>query len=524
MTWWQNAAVYQIYPRSFCDSNGDLIGDLPGIQSKIEYLTELGIDAIWISPFYPSPLIDGGYDISDPRNVAEQLGGLAAFDELVQTADSQGIKVIIDLVPNHFSSQHKWFLEALNCPPGGNARSRFHFQNGKGEHGELPPNNWISLFGGPAWTQTNEVDGKPGQWYLHLFDKSQPDLNWTNPEVSSDFEQTIRFWLDRGVSGFRVDVALGLFKDMSYADDPNPQGRVDAIRLDLYDPSDRQTSEQTRRHLIESPIFDRDEVHDVYQNWQKIFQEYSQEILGVAEAWAYPTSRAMRYAKSLGQVFNFDFMVMPFNDQVLCDSIKQILKDSLSYETSPTWVLSNHDASRVVSRYGGGEVGLTKARSMALLAHFLPGSIYVYQGEELGLEDVHIAPEQRKDPIWINSDRTQIGREGARAPIPWQLVESQKAEPLSTLKMYQSLLHLRKTRAEWLGGIEATDVKSNAGLLTVTRDLLKCLVNLTNSQMSIPVSDRTQVLIHSSQRSDVSISSEQLNLPANTAAILEFSV
>lgn len=524
MTWWQNAAVYQIYPRSFNDSNGDLIGDLPGIESKLEYLAQLGIDAIWISPFYPSPLIDGGYDISDPRDAAVQLGGLSAFDQLVESASIQGIKIIIDLVPNHFSSQHKWFVEALNSKPGSDARSRFHFQNGKGEHGELAPNNWISLFGGPAWTQVIEADGKPGQWYLHIFDKSQPDLNWTNPDVISDFDQTIRFWLDRGVAGFRVDVALGLFKDMTYATDPNPQGRVNAIRLDLYDPNNQTASDEVRRLLIDSPIFDRDEVHSVYRHWQEIFKEYDREILGVAEAWAYPTSRAMAYAKSLGQVFNFDFMVMPFNDAVLRESIEQILSNSISYETSPTWVLSNHDASRVVSRFGGGKVGLAKARSMATLAHFLPGSIYVYQGEELGLEDVDVDPEDRTDPIWINSLNTQVGREGARSPIPWHLVSGQQAKPLSTLNMYQKLLHLRKTKRDWQLDLKQTEVQSHKGLLTVTRGSLRCLVNTSASEMSIPVTDAKHVLIHSSQTSDVHISKDFLSLPANTAVIIELTV
>ncbi|MEN9742127.1 MAG: hypothetical protein RIR66_1083, partial [Actinomycetota bacterium] len=254
MKWWQCAAVYQVYPRSFNDSNHDGIGDLAGIEQKLDYLSDLGIDAIWISPFYPSPLIDGGYDISDPRNVADDLGGLQAIDELIASAKAKNIKIIIDLVPNHFSSSHRWFIEAVESKPDSAARKRFHFQNGRGDNGELPPNNWISLFGGPAWTQIESSNQKPGQWYLHLFDKSQPDLNWTNKEVISDFDQTLRFWLDRGVSGFRVDVALGLSKDMSYPDDLDPQKRVDAIRLDLYDPTDQEASEAIRKYLIDSPF------------------------------------------------------------------------------------------------------------------------------------------------------------------------------------------------------------------------------------------------------------------------------
>ncbi|MEY4312327.1 MAG: hypothetical protein RLZZ571_1097 [Actinomycetota bacterium] len=522
MKWWQNAAVYQVYPRSFNDSNLDGIGDLPGVNQKLDYLADLGIDAIWISPFYPSPLIDGGYDISDPRDVASDLGGLKAIDELIASAKSKGIKVIIDLVPNHVSSKHEWFIEAIESSPGSAARKRFHFQDGKGENGELPPNNWISLFGGPAWTQVVDANGNPGQWYLHLFDKSQPDLNWTNQEVIFDFDQTLRFWLDRGVAGFRVDVALGLCKDMNYPDDHEPQKRVDAIRLDLYDPLNQEASEAIRNYLINSPIFDRDEVHEIYRRWQRIFAEYDRDVLGVAEAWAYPTNRAMEYAKSLGQVFNFDFMVTPFDSEVLAKTIAQIVETSIQYSSTPTWVLSNHDASRVVSRFGGGADGLAKARSMAMLAHFLPGSIYVYQGEELGLEDVQIPPQDRKDPIWINSGNTQTGREGARAPITWSLAADQEGEPLSTLNLYQRLLDLRRTHPAWKTGLGQTMCRAENALLDVSRgQSTRCIVNTTDRPIDVPVRPAETVLAHSSILSDPEPANAMMKLPKFTAVILD---
>ena len=522
MKWWQNAAVYQVYPRSFNDSNIDGIGDLAGISQKLDYLAELGIDAIWISPFYPSPLIDGGYDIADPRDVATDLGGLKAFDELIASAKSKNLEVIIDLVPNHVSSSHHWFIEAIKSAPGSDARKRFHFQDGKGENGELPPNNWVSLFGGPAWTQIESSNEKPGQWYLHLFDKSQPDLNWTNNEIISDFDRTIRFWLDRGVAGFRVDVALGLCKDMTYPDDIDPQKRVDAIRLDLYDPLDLAASENIRKYLIDSPIFDRDEVHTIYRRWQEIFSEYDRDVLAVAEAWAYPTDRAMKYAKSLGQVFNFDFMVMPLDAEILAKTITQILETAKNYGSFPTWVLSNHDASRVVSRFGGGLDGSAKARSMAMLAHFLPGSIYVYQGEELGLEDVQIPPEERKDPIWINSGNTQTGREGARAPIPWQEVEVQAVSQQSTFNLYRKLLQLRKVHPAWQIESSQTTCKIEGLMLEVARGTTaRCIVNTSDEPIEVPAIAGETVLAHSSSENEVNLIGGLIKLPKLTAVILE---
>lgn len=488
--WWQNASIYQIYPRTFYDSNNDGIGDLAGITQKINYIVDLGIDAIWLSPFYPSPQHDGGYDVSDPRNVARDLGGLSVFTDLVTTAKNAGIKIIVDLVPNHFSIEHRWFIDALNSSPGSVSRSRFHFKDGRGANGELPPNNWISLFGGSAWTRIKEPNGELGQWYLHIFDSSQPDLNWTNPEVQQDFQKTIRFWLDHGVNGFRVDVALGLAKDMTYADDVEPQKRVDAIRLDLFDANKPEDSEDLRKWVIDSPIFDRDEVHEYYKPWKAIFEDYQREVFAVAEAWAYPSNRTMAYAKSLGQVFNFDFMVVPFKAKILAQTINRLIESACKFSTYPTWVLSNHDTSRIVSRLGS----LTKARAMAVLAHYLPGSAYIYQGEELGLPDANIPPNNRLDPIWHKSGFTQIGRDGARAPMPWnhnaknrgfsqadetwlpspkdwdvECADLQIGNPNSTFELYKTLLSLRHSHPIWKLPIEATQATFTASKLQVSR-------------------------------------------------------
>ncbi|MEN9741871.1 MAG: hypothetical protein RIR66_827, partial [Actinomycetota bacterium] len=307
-----------------------------------------------------------------------------------------------------------------------------------------------------------------------------------------------------------------------YPDDLDPQKRVDAIRLDLYDPTDQEASEAIRKYLIDSPFFDRDEVHEIYRHWQKIFSEYDREVLAVAEAWAYPTDRAMKYAKSLGQVFNFDFMVMPFDAVVLARTIEQILDSAIQYNSTPTWVLSNHDASRVVSRFGGGPDGLAKARSMAMLAHFLPGSIYVYQGEELGLEDVQIPPEDRKDPIWINSGNTQAGREGARAPIPWQEVDVQTGDQLSTLSLYRRLLELRRAHLAWQVDLSQTTSKVDQGILEVTRGLrTRCIINTTSESIEVPIAPGETVLAHSSSFNDLVVSGRAIKLPKFTSAILE---
>lgn len=545
MSWWQNGIIYQVYPRSFFDSDNDGVGDLSGVTEKLPYLKELGIDAIWLSPFYPSPLHDGGYDVANPRDVAEELGGLTSFDRLSKKAKEFEIKLIVDLVPNHFSKDHPWFKSALSSKPDSPERALFHFRDGKGSKGEQPPNNWISLFGGPAWTQVTESDGNPGQWYLHIFDSSQPDLNWTNQRIRDDFLETIRFWLARGVSGFRVDVAVGLIKDMSYQDDPQPQLRVDAMRLDLYDPEHPEKSEEIRKWANNSPLFDRDDVHQIYQEWQDVFDQQSSDVFAVAEAWAYPIDRAMAYAKSLGQVFNFDFMIVPFKAKTLADTITNLIRAANDYSTYPTWVLSNHDVSRVVSRLGGGDTGLTKARAMAVLMHFLPGSIYVYQGEELGLADAMIPPNLRLDPIWEKSGHTQIGRDGCRAPMPWDNkkpnrgfsnaektwlpspddwqvldVPTQEADLASTLWLYRNLIKSRKTKTLWQVPLALTKASSEGELLAVWRsDCGLCLVNTGEENVSYNLPFAMELVISSSEIG-IEVTKSAVVVPANTALIL----
>jgi len=417
-SWWRNAAIYQVYPRSFQDTNGDGEGDLQGVISRLDYLKSLGIDAIWLSPFYTSPNNDGGYDVANPRNVDPRFGTLSDAEELIRAAHNKGLKIIVDIVPNHFSTEHEWFKEALANPPGSQARSRFHFYDGRGESGEIPPNNWCSIFGGPAWSRVTESDGTPGQWYLHLFDSTQADLNWENSDVHEDFEKTLRFWLDKGVDGFRIDVAHGLAKEEILKDHRDPEGLTRALRLDVSD----MPRHERESLLSDVPFFDREGVHEIYRQWRKVFDSYPGERMSVAEAWVHPSSRATRYVRSdeLHQIFNFDFLIAEWSAEFLRSAIDKTLNEVSEVQAPPTWVLCNHDSPRLVSRLGGGDLGAKKARAMALLTHALPGGIYIFQGEELGLEDANLPDEVRQDPVFFRTKGADKGRDGARVPIPWR--------------------------------------------------------------------------------------------------------
>jgi alpha-glucosidase len=488
MDWWRQAVVYQIYPRSFADSDADGLGDLRGIISRVPYLASLGIDAVWLSPFYPSALADGGYDVDDYRDVDPVLGTLADFDELTAALHARKIKVIVDIVPNHTSNRHAWFRAALAAPKGSAARARYIFRDGLGQDGSQPPSDWKSGFGGPAWTRVPD-----GQWYLHLFTREQPDLNWENREVHEDFIKTLRFWSDRGVDGFRVDVAHGLAKNMT-----EPLGTL---------PSDKALIDGSLPPGSH-PLWDRDEVQDIYAEWRQVFDEYDPPRAGVAEAWVHP-SRRPRYAspRGLGQAFNFDLLAANWDAGEYLRTITDGLSDAQRQGSSTTWVLSNHDVIRHATRYGlppqddqgisvasqwllsGGispELdrgrGLRRARAAILLVLALPGSAYLYQGEELGLAEVPDIPADRvQDPVFHRSGGAEKGRDGCRVPLPWTAqgpsfgfgagrahlpqpawfgslsVEAQDQDPSSTLALYRQALSWRhKLQAaesmEWMPG------------------------------------------------------------------------
>ena len=399
--WWRSAVVYQVYVRSFADADGDGVGDLRGIRERLPYLRDLGVDALWLTPFYTSPQVDAGYDVADYRDVDPLFGTLTHFDAMITDAHALGLRIIVDLVPNHTSSAHPWFQAALAAGPGSPERELYLFADGKGEHGELPPNDWESIFGGPAWTRLPD-----GQWYLHLFDPAQPDLNWRHPRVRAEFEDVLRFWLDRGVDGFRIDVAHGMIKAEGLPD----------VGFSSMTTGQRQSELLGKGRL---PYFDQDEVHEIYRAWRPILDSYPGGRMAVAEAWAETPQRLARYIgpDELHQAFSFDFLDATWS----ADSFRKVIDTALAESTivgaPTTWVLSNHDRQRHVTRYGDGEVGLRRARAAALLMLALPGCAYVYQGEELGLPEVLDLPDElRQDPAFL---RTGESRDGCRVPIPW---------------------------------------------------------------------------------------------------------
>jgi alpha-glucosidase len=432
--WWFDAVIYQVYPRSFADGNGDGMGDLPGITARLGHIASLGVDAVWLSPFYKSPQADAGYDVADYRQVDGLFGTLADFDALREKAHGLGLKIIVDLVPNHTSDQHAWFQEALASRPGSPARQRYMFRPGKDSvpgsgDGLLPPNDWKSVFGGSAWTRIDEGDGPPGEWYLHLFASAQPDLNWENPEVRAEFEDILRFWLDRGVDGFRVDVAHGLIKAEGLPDWSAEVSMVEGTR-----------KRRKKEVPATPPYFDQEGVHAIYRSWNKLLAEYDGDRLLVAEAWVQPIDRIARYIRQdeMQQAFNFDYMIAGWDAVRLSSSIKRSLAAVSEVGRSSSWVLSNHDAVRHTSRFGLADpttfphgissrdeqpdeaLGLARARAATMVTLALPGSTYIYQGEELGLpEHTRLAARYRQDPSFFRTNGEEPGRDGCRVPIPW---------------------------------------------------------------------------------------------------------
>ncbi|MFM6971426.1 MAG: glycoside hydrolase family 13 protein [Rhodoluna sp.] len=423
--WWRQAVIYQIYPRSFADNNGDGIGDLRGVIDRIPYLKKLGIDAVWFSPFYTSALADGGYDVDDYRDIDAQIGSLEVFDQTIDALHKEGIRVIVDLVPNHSGSNHKWFQDALMAGPGSRERDRYIFRDGKGVNGEIRPSELASHFGPTGWTRITEPDGKPGQWYMHLFAAEQPDWNWDNQEVRDDFIKTLRFWSDRGVDGYRVDVAHALIKNLKDGHLPVRES------YDLEVMKDDGTDD----------LFDRDEVHEIYASWRKVFNEYDPPRMAVAEAWVHANRRpAYASEKGLGQSFNFDMLGAGWNVAKVRKIAKYNLGVAKQTGSSTTWVLSNHDVIRHVTRFGlpavenffawygknrftakvDLELGTDRAKAMTMALLALPGSTYLYQGEELGLPEVLDIPADRmQDPQFFRNPDLGMSRDGCRVPLPW---------------------------------------------------------------------------------------------------------
>ncbi|MFG3119647.1 alpha-amylase family glycosyl hydrolase [Streptomyces sp. NPDC048197] len=487
--WWRDAVIYQIYVRSFADSDGDGIGDLRGARARLPYLKDLGVDAVWLTPFYASPQADGGYDVADYRAVDPLFGNLQDADDLIRTAHDLGLRVIVDVVPNHTSDRHPWFRDPEL------ARQRYVFRAGRGAHGELPPNDWESVFGGPAWTRTER-----GDWYLHLFAPEQPDLDWDNPDVHAEFEAILRFWLDLGVDGFRVDVAHGMVKAPG-----------------LPDIGHGQQAKLIGNQVL--PFFDQDGVHTIHRAWRRLLDGYGEEhgrqVIGVAEAWAPTPERLALYVRpdELHQAFNFQFL----NTAWRADALRRVIDASLAATTSvgapTTWVLSNHDVVRHTTRLGGG---LARARAATLLMLALPGSAYLYQGEELGLPEVTDLPDEaRQDPAFFRGHASgtsgQDGfRDGCRVPLPWSgetppygfgsggswlpqpadwralTVAAQTGDPSSTLELYRTALALRR-ELPGLGDGEMSWQPAPDGVLAIARPGVLCTVNTLGHEVGIPL-------------------------------------
>lgn len=495
--WWRDAVFYQVYPRSFADADGDGVGDLPGITARLPHVRDLGADAVWLSPFYPSPMVDAGYDVADPRGVDPVFGTLDDFDRLVARAHELGLRVVIDIVPNHTSHEHEWFRAALAAGPGSCERSRYLFRDGRGPGGDEPPNDWMSQFGGPAWTRVPEADGRPGQWYLHLYAPEQPDLNWRNLEVRSEYLSILRHWLDRGVDGFRVDVAHGLVKALGLPDaGPVPQGLEGRLRHRL-------------------PYWDQPEVHDVYRSWRRVLDSYGDGVGGdriaVAEAWLPDPGRLVPYTRpdELHQAFNFPYLLAGWD----ADRIRGVVDASLAAAAAsgapPTWVLANHDVPRAVTRLGG----LDRALAALLVELALPGSVYLYQGEELGLPEVLDLPDEaRQDPVFRRSGGGSVGRDGCRVPLPWSAAgpsygfsangrswlpqpeawrelaaDRQADDPRSTLSLYRHALRVRREHPALGGEAPVSWAESRPGTLVFERSPgFVCTANATDAAVEYP--------------------------------------
>ncbi|HEU0086092.1 MAG TPA: glycoside hydrolase family 13 protein [Pseudonocardiaceae bacterium] len=522
--WCRQAVFYQVYVRSFADADGDGVGDLEGVRSRLGYLELLGVDGLWLTPFFRSPMVDHGYDVADPRDVDPLFGDLDTFDRLLQDAHGHGLRVITDLVPNHVSDQHEWFQAARRAAPGSPERDRFIFRDGTGPGGSQPPNNWTSTFGGTAWTKLPPSDSDPqGQWYLHLFAPEQADLNWENPEVAADLERTLRFWLDRGIDGFRIDVAHGMAKPPGLPDMPHPipahRGRLRTAGTD--------------------PRFDASGVHDIHRMIRKVLDEYPGRV-AVGEIWVADDAAFARYLRpdELHLGMNFRLLAADFDAEAIRDAIEHSLAAVQDSPAPATWTIANHDTRRPVTRYGGGSLGLARARAMALVLLGLPGPVFLYNGDELGLPDIELPDWALQDPIWERSGRTERGCDSSRVPLPWEgnsppyrfspspgawlpmpgdwaelTVEAQLENPDSTLSLYRQALELRRehpafagTELEWYGAPPGCFAfrRKNSGLV--------CALNTSAVAVALPPGD---LLLASGP-----LPADDETLPPNTAVWL----
>ncbi|WP_092966439.1 glycoside hydrolase family 13 protein [Agromyces sp. CF514] len=547
--WWRTATIYQIYPRSFADANGDGMGDLAGVTAHLADLEELGIDAIWLSPFYTSPQKDAGYDVADYCDVDPLFGTLADFDAMLAEAHARGIRVIVDLVPNHSSSAHEWFQAALAAGPGSAERARYLFRDGRGENGDEAPNNWESVFGGPAWTRTTDADGTPGQWYLHIFDSSQPDFDWTNPEVREEFRRILRFWLDRGVDGFRVDVAHGMAKAEGLPDyTPPVEGGSMGGAAGLEGTAAAAAAAEAAGVALEpaisdeepagAPYWGQEGVHDIFRDWRLLLDEYPGDRILAAEAWVDPLPRLANWVRpdEMHQSFNFAYLETPWDAAALRSVVDASLSAFGAVGAPSTWVLSNHDVVRHATRLSVTEpnpqghglgprskglpeyaTGVRRARAATAFMLALPGSSYLYQGEELGLPEVIDLPDEaREDPTWFRTNGERYGRDGCRVPLPWNADaanygfgatgtpwlpqpelwrslarDAQRGDADSTLELYRAALRLRREHALGAGTLEwvQLDGVTDPAVLAFRNGDVLVVANTGSSPATLPAGE-----------------------------------
>jgi alpha-glucosidase len=565
-SWWETGVVYQIYVRSFTDGDGDGIGDLRGIRSRLPYLVELGVDAIWLTPCFPSPQHDHGYDVADYFDIEPAYGSLDDFDQLVDEAHRVGIRVLMDIVPNHCSWDHPLFRAALNAPLGSEEREMFWFRRGSDPDGSTPPNNWKAIFGGAAWTQITEPDGAAGMWYLHTFTPQQPDWNWSNPNVVAHFENVLRFWFDRGVDGFRVDAVVPVGKHPDLPDAPTTSAGTRETDVALQNPYS---------------MF-RKEGHEVWRGWRRFVDAYNfehpeRDVFTVAEAYTpQRPDLLLDYANrsEFHQVFTFDLLLSTWNAASLRKAIEPNLAALIGADVAPTWTLNNHDAHRVVTRYGRADahldssytgnnlvnsdapvdvaVGTRRATAGALLMLSLPGSAYLYQGEELGLPEVVDIPDSaRQDPIFFRTEGREAGRDGCRIPLPFTVdaggnhgfssaqpaspswlpqpigwgqhaADAQVNNPASVYSIYRHALATRRRFvARTSRDIYWHDLPDHLDhLLCFDRGALRVLLNCSTAAVALPAWLTAAHSVAAASNLDVALGAAPMELPGDTCVWL----
>ena len=519
--WWHNSVGYEVYLRSFADSDGDGVGDLAGVTQRLDYLRELGIDLIWITPFYPSPMVDFGYDVSDYCDVDPLFGSIRDFDRLVAEAHDRELRVVIDLIPNHCSDQHVWFRNAVEDPDS-SYRDYFIWRPPAADGG--PPNNWRSNFGGQAWT----LEPLSGEYYLHLFLPEQPDLNWRNPAVQREFIRILRYWLAKGVDGFRIDVAHALVKDLELRD--NVQHRdvaLDAPRREQWAAFD---------HLYD---VGQVETPDIYKRWRSIVEDHDAVLIGETYVLDASLFGSMLRGDGLHHGFWFKPMFIDWDPRQIRRALSDAL-DAVDPDAMISWVTSSHDDPRAATRFGGGDLGRERALALSMLLFCLPGLPFLYQGEELGLVDGVVTEDERADPVGAD---VSLGRDGCRTPMPWEpgpgfgfsdatstwlphggrrdqdTTHVQRADPRSWFHKFRALIALRKTHAT-LRGPDVEWIETTDGSVSFRRGAIYVTANAGEHPVVLGVEG--DVLFSTTGRSGTAMASTVLE-PAEAIVVLEKS-